>query len=310
MRVAVIGECMLEISNAAAGQITREMPCKFNFGGDTLNTAVYMARLGADVTYFTALGDDVYSEWLRKEWSNEGVDTSSVSTINGAMPGLYMIQTDAQGERSFSYWRENSAAKQWLQNLDELPRLLESLANYQVLYVSGITLSLMSNDYFYAWLDGIKTLRQNGLKLAFDINYRPRGWSSAKAARERIDAVLGATDIGLPTWDDEVLLYLDGTPQETLSRYALSGVEECVVKLGASGAICAFEGRQEFVPTVAVNNVIDSTGAGDSFNGGYLAKRFLGAAVDQACRAGHSLAGSVIQHRGAIIDLLAMPKVG
>lgn len=307
MKVAVIGECMLEISNAAAGRLSRAMPCTFNFGGDTLNTAVYMARLGCEVAYFSALGDDPYSQWLLAEWRAEGVTTDQVVILPGEMPGLYMIQTDDFGERSFSYWRSQSAAKQWLSNEDHCQVMLKSLAHFDVIYMSGITLSLMSEASTTLFLAGLAELRVRGVQVVFDINYRPRGWFDATQAKKRINAMLTVTDIALPTFDDEVLLFGDATPQDTLSRYASMGVAECVVKLGSEGAIVQTSGESVRVASLKISHVVDSTGAGDSFNAGYLARRLSGASCEEACLGGHTLAGTVIQHRGAIIAGSDMP---
>ncbi len=308
VKVAVLGECMLELSNAQAGHISRAMPCRFNFGGDTLNSAVYMARLGLQVSYFTALGDDVYSQWLINEWASEDVDTSQVVIMPKAMPGLYMIQTDDHGERSFSYWRDQSAARQWLHDEAALQQLLERLKDYDVLYLSGITLSLMGESYFEGFLAGLQHLVSSGLKVVFDINYRPRGWQNEAIAKHRIEAILRISNMALPTFDDEMLLFKDQTPKQTAARYQAYGVSECVIKLGGEGALCVHTGNEELVATTKVAKVIDSTGAGDSFNGAYLAKRLAGATMQAACMAGHCLAGTVIQFRGAIIPTDAMPE--
>lgn len=308
VKVAVLGECMLELSNAEAGHISRAMPCRFNFGGDTLNSAVYMARLGLQVSYFTALGDDVYSQWLINEWASEDVDTSQVVIMPKAMPGLYMIQTDDHGERSFSYWRDQSAARQWLHDEAALRDVLEALKSYNVLYISGITLSLMGEAYFEGFVTGLQRLVAQGLKVVFDINYRPRGWANESHAKKRIESILRLSSMALPTFDDEMLLFRDQTPQQTAERYKTYGVQECVIKLGAEGALCIEHDYEDLVPTEKVAKVIDSTGAGDSFNGAYLAKRLAGASMQDACLAGHCLAGKVIQYRGAIIELKEMPE--
>lgn len=309
MKIAIIGECMLELSNSAAGQISRGMACSFNFGGDTLNTAIYMARAGVDVSYFSALGDDVYSQWLLNEWRSEGIDVAQVECVPGAMPGLYMIQTDNAGERSFSYWRDSSAARRWLQDSAQVPNLTMTLDAFDCLYLSGISLSLMSDEFFEGLLAALPRLRADGLKIAFDVNYRPRGWASPAMAMARVSRILSFTDIALPTFDDEALLFGDCHAEQTQARYMEYGVEECIVKLGAEGALCRQDTTQQWVPTEPCESVIDSTGAGDSFNAGYLSARLRGADMHAACRAGHKLAGEVIKHRGAIIPLSATEAV-
>ncbi|HSG61394.1 MAG TPA: sugar kinase [Pseudomonadales bacterium] len=310
MKVAIIGECMLEIANAAGGDLAKGMACRFNYGGDTLNTAVYMKRLGAEVAYFSALGSDIYSQWLLKEWQLEGLDTSYVLINPNAMPGLYMIQTDSEGERSFSYWRGQSAARQWLQDEQAVAGLLRELADFDVLYLTGITLSLMSNAVAESFVRGVAALKKvKPLKVVFDINYRPRGWSSEEMARARMASLLKLTDLALPTFDDEKLLFGDASPAQTQARYEALGVKECIIKLGGEGALVCAEGSAHRVASENVSQVVDTTGAGDSFNGAFLAKYLLGGGLIEACKAGHKLAGTVIQHRGAIIATSDMPSL-
>ena len=136
MKIVSIGECMIELTQASAGRLA----C--GYGGDTLNTAIYMARLGLDVDYITALGDsDPWSDQMIAGWQAEGVGTDHVVRVPGKLPGLYMIETGANGERKFYYWRENSAAR-LLFSLPETPAIIKALAGYDLIYLSGVTLSL------------------------------------------------------------------------------------------------------------------------------------------------------------------------
>lgn len=307
MKVAIIGECMLELSNASSNQISKGMMCRFNYGGDSLNTAIYMSRMGVDVSYITALGDDVYSKWLLQEWQSEGIDTSLVTTIERSSPGLYMIQTDDQGERSFSYWRDTSAARKYFHDLANVSALLAALKQFDLVYVSGISLSLMSADFFDAFIKGLSALREYGLKVAFDINYRPRGWTSPEQAKQRINNLMSISDIALPTHDDEILLFKDASVEATINRYQQAGVTELVIKLGAEGALTVSGDQHAHVAGLKVAKVTDSTGAGDSFNAGYLASRVKGNSQQESAHVGSLLASTVIQYRGAILDKECMP---
>jgi 2-dehydro-3-deoxygluconokinase len=105
-RVLSIGECMVQLREERKGKFA------LGFGGDSLNTAVYLARLGVSTSYLTALGTDSWSDAMIAQWSKEGVDTSLVKRIAGRMPGLYIIQNEASGERHFSYWRDRSPARE------------------------------------------------------------------------------------------------------------------------------------------------------------------------------------------------------
>ena len=134
-KVACIGECMVELKQADGGLFSR------GYGGDTLNTAVYLARLGVGADYITALGDDTLSDEMIAGWAAEGVGTGRVARLPGKLPGLYMIQTDDKGERRFFHWRDSAAARS-LMDLPQTPEILDSLAGYDVVYLSAITLSL------------------------------------------------------------------------------------------------------------------------------------------------------------------------
>ena len=135
IRVACIGECMIELRELPNGHLSR------SYGGDTLNTAVYLARLGVPVDYVTALGQDPWSDEMIEGWQSEGIGTRLVARLPNRLPGLYVIQTDSTGERRFSYWRDSAAARS-LFDMPATPQFCEALAGYEVLYLSGITLSL------------------------------------------------------------------------------------------------------------------------------------------------------------------------
>ncbi len=168
LRVALVGECMIELQEREGGLLRR------GFGGDTLNTAVYLARLlrkhAAQVSYATALGDDALSQSMLEHWQAEGIDTSLVRRLTGRMPGLYLIQVDARGERTFSYWRDTSAAKAYFETA---PVPLEvDLASIDVLYFSGISLAILPEAGRESLLAAARSVRARGARVVFDNNYR------------------------------------------------------------------------------------------------------------------------------------------
>ena len=308
-KIAAIGECMLELSNPGGRPLERNMSLQFSFGGDTLNTAVYLARLGVECSYVTALGEDPYSAWMLHEWQQEGVDTSTVEIIPGRNPGLYMIQTDAAGERSFHYWRMQAAARELFADEARAERVLQRMKQADLVYLSGITLSLYDDASLQRLVSGLEEYRAAGGRVAFDGNYRPRGWSSAQQAREKFQRVLSLASLVLPTFDDEAGLYGDREPPETAQRLHDLGVSEVAVKHGAAGVLVSCNGEQQWVETTPVEQVVDSTAAGDSFNGAYLAARARGLDAATAAGWGNRLAGCVITHPGAIIPSGKMPQL-
>lgn len=298
VRVACIGECMIELSERADGTLSR------SFGGDTLNTALYMARLGVEVDYVTALGDDGWSEEMVTAWTGEGIGTGRVIRMAGRLPGLYVIQTDPKGERRFQYWRDRAAARDLFDQPDT-PALVEALArDYGLLYLSGITLSLYGEAGRQRLFEAIDRARAGGARLAFDTNFRPRGWPEPEMARQAYRQTLDRSDIVLASTEDLDLLY-GGRGEETLMEGGRP--KELALKLARPSCRVMRDGTDTVVDAAPVENVLDTTAAGDSFAAAYLAARLKGADPEAAARAGHRLAGVVVQHRGAIIPRAAMP---
>ncbi|MEO3432008.1 sugar kinase [Inquilinus sp. CAU 1745] len=299
-RFVSIGECMVEIRLLEGDRAT------IGFGGDTLNVAAYLARLGASVDYATALGDDPYSDAMMAGWAEEGIGTGLVRRLAGRVPGLYTIRTDKKGERSFHYWRDSSPARE-LFDLPDAENLAVALAGYGLIYLSGISLSLYGRAGRERLFGALDRAREGGSLVAFDSNYRPRGWDSADEARAVFAEMARRTDIALPTLDDEAALHGDADAASCARRLREAGIAEVVVKHGPGGCwIDGPDGAFEAPVPVKVDPV-DTTAAGDSFNAGYLSGRALGADQRASALRGHWIAAAVIAHRGAIIPRSAMP---
>jgi 2-dehydro-3-deoxygluconokinase len=301
MKVAAIGECMVELVALSAGTFSQ------SFGGDTLNTAVYLARLGISTDYVTVIGDDALSDQMIRSWQDEGLGVGEVRRVHDRLPGLYMIQRDEHGERSFLYWRDNAPARDLFKytTADDLARLVQ----YDWIYFSGITLSLYDAAGLARLIDLFGKVRKTGGRIAFDGNYRPRGWRNREAAQEAFKAVLPHVDLALPTFDDEHMLFDDSDARTCAARLRTAGVEEVVVKSGAQGCLILSASGSIEVPAEAGVKPVDTTAAGDAFNAAYLAARIRGQSLEEAARAGHKLAAAVICYPGAIIPQEAMRAV-
>jgi len=306
-RMCVLGECMLEVS--ADNLSSSKAAAGMSYGGDTLNTSVYFARMGGAVDYLTALGDDSLSAWMIDCWRAEGVGCDWVRRDAGAAPGLYLIQVDEQGERSFVYWRENSPARALLQSADRLGSMLsDATTDADYLYLSGITLSLMNPTSRKTLFDFVGGFRDRGGRVAFDSNHRPALWADATTAKAVYEQMYAHTDIALSTAEDEYISFGDETPNDILQRLQSSGVQEMVIKNGPKGCLLFADGEKTQVPALKVE-VVDTTAAGDSFNAAYLASRTLGSDALSAVKNGHALAGAVIGHRGAIVPVAAISEL-
>jgi 2-dehydro-3-deoxygluconokinase len=303
--VYAIGECMIELQRDGVSGMA------YRFGGDTLNAAVYMSRLldptKLRVAYVTGLGVDGMSAEMLANWEREGIDTSAVQRLPDRLPGIYMIELDAGGERRFHYWRKDSAARHWLE-APEAGKVLVQLAAARMVYLSGISLAILSPADRELLISALAQCRARGGSVVFDNNYRPRLWESAQVAAEVYRRVLAHTDIALLTLDDEVALYGESTAREVAERTRDLGVGEVVVKCGAEPCVVWADGQLFEVAPEPVSEVVDTTAAGDSFGAAYMAVRLSGQDPAAAARAGHRLAGTVIRHRGAIIGRELMPK--
>lgn len=280
---------MLELSKEGEGW-------RLGYGGDTLNTAIHLARAGIDTGYLTALGSDPFSDDLKRQWAGEGLDLSLVLTDPARHAGLYAINTDHQGERSFTYWRGDSAARGMFACAG-IEAALAKAEQTDLLGFSLITLAILPPDARKQLIGLASTVRARGGTIAFDGNYRPRLWSSAEEACAARDAAIACATIGLPTLDDEVQLSGVRDADAVAAHWTALGCTETIVKLGAAG--CRLPDGT-ILPPPAILTPVDTSGAGDAFNGGYLAARLSGASCEAAALAGHERAGWCVMHRGAI----------
>ncbi|TPJ38672.1 sugar kinase [Mesorhizobium sp. B2-5-13] len=289
--VASIGECMLELSGQTGPN------WRMGFAGDTFNTLWALHALSADrpATYVSAFGDDPFSQGQIAFFAENGIGIGSSPVVPGARPGLYAI-TLTGAERSFTYWRGDAAARQLASDPAALSKNLE---NQALVYFSGITLAILDEASRKALLVAVAKARSAGSLIAFDPNYRPRLWRRREDSQAAIVEALAVTDIALPTFPDEQMLFGDDTPQATADRLGQL-VKEVVVKNGEAPALIAEGGALREVAAIHVAEPVDTTGAGDSFNGGYLAARLAGFGPTDAVRHAHRVAAAVVQVRGAL----------
>jgi 2-dehydro-3-deoxygluconokinase len=294
-RTIAIGEATIELGRGADGRFALAS------GGDTFNTAIYLARAGLNTAFATAVGDDPYSDAIVALANAEGVGTDLIVRTTGRLPALALVDGDAAKGRRLYQWREAAPAR----DLFELPgwaHIAEALTTARLVYFSGITLSLYSSTGIGRFLAAVELARKAGATIAFDGNFRPRDWKGDPARTRTVFAeALKRTDIALPTYDDEAVLWGDPSPEATIARMQAFGVGEIVVKNGPNSASIAVGATRDDVPVPEVVAPVDATAAGDGFNAGYLASRISGTKPADAARAAHKLAAHVLRHRGAIV---------
>lgn len=296
-RIVAIGECMVELAPApTAGDF------HLGFAGDTMNTAWYLRQLlPADHTidFMSAVGVDRVSDDMMAFLAQAGLGNSHILRRADRTVGLYMIRL-TDGERSFSYWRGQSAARTLARDADDLRA---ALTGADIAYVSGITLAILSDADRARLFAALRDLRQRGGQIVFDPNLRPSLWDTPDGMCDAVMQAAGLSDTVLPSYEDEATWFGDADPAATARRYAAAGAGCVVVKNGADPMLTLVDGQTLSHAPVQVAAVVDTTAAGDSFNAGYLAARMTGADQAGAVAKGASLAARVIGARGALINV-------
>lgn len=300
-KITVLGECMVELSpEASHGASAGGAPLyRMGYAGDTFNTAIYMARLGDDVAYCTALGQgDPFSEGVLATMRREAMDTRLVRQVENRLPGLYAIVLDDAGERKFHYWRERALIRD-LFSAHTADQLIEAAKASDLVYLSGVTLAVIGDIGRARLKDILAYVHSLGIAVSLDFNYRPALWPSPEAARAALDGIVPSCRYVSLSSEDSRPLY--GREAEDLAgEWAAAGAE--VVARDESHAVNVHrpEGRTATPPPGRVK-AVDTTGAGDSFNAAYLSARLAGLSIEEAVARAHALAALVVSHRGAIL---------
>ena len=287
-----IGEVMAEIRTKG------DKGFALGFAGDSYNTAVYAAReirVPGAVAYLTRVGSEPLSAAFVKQAADEGIDVSHVAVDPDRHIGIYSVSTDANGERSFHYWRSESAARRLF------AAEAMSMPDADIIYLSGITLAILTSAARRRLVEVLISRRLAGAKIAFDSNFRPKLWENAAAARRTTQAMWDITDIALPSVDDEMALFGDDTEAAVIDRFAGRDWDGIAIKRGIRGPISPQLDAAAHPKFPTTEKVIDTTAAGDSFNGGYLAAFLAGEGEAERLAAGHTLAARVVGAPGAIL---------
>lgn len=289
-----IGECMLELSSVENNLWQQ------NFAGDVFNTLWYAKALSSDnktINFYTAIGDDHSSDEMLSFIKGSGIVCTEIPRIENGVPGLYRIHLDG-AERSFSYWRETSAAKQLMCKPD---LLWAKVSDADVVYLSGITMAILSDADVEVLLNGLRDAMKPEAIVAFDPNIRARLWASKERSKDVISRTAAISDLILPSFEDEQNTFGDKTPTDTAQRYQALGAKQIIVKNGDEETLLMDEGRVEKFPVAKVEFVVDTTAAGDSFNGAYLAEYMNSGDVANSIALAQGCASAVVCKRGALV---------
>ena len=297
--IIFFGECMIEMRQTADGSLAQ------SFAGDVYNAAVYLKRTSPniDVALSTCVGQDKMSGAMLNAFAAENISTDLVIKDAVKIPGLYWVHTDATGERSFTYWRSDSAAKRTVAHVTHTYEA--QLAKADMFFFSGISLAITEPSLRDTFWEMVKNIKAAGVKIVFDPNYRPRLWSCVEDTISEYKKAFAYADIALPGIEDMEMLYGIDNADDTVAFFDEFDIEELIIKDGANTVQVIHSGKTYLIPITPVKHVVDTTSAGDSFNGAYLGARMNGQPIEESVRAGAAMAGIVIQHPGAIIPLSA-----
>lgn len=289
-----IGECMIELSSAG------EQLLKQGFAGDVFNTLWYARALmneDSKAAFFSAVGDDENSKELLSFVESAGISCAHIPRIKGGVPGLYKIHLNG-AERSFSYWRDSSAARQMMQDPQQL---WNAVAQADVVYLSGITMAILPDDAAEILINGLRDSLNADAIVVFDPNIRPRLWANEARMKDIITRTAAISDVVMPSYEDEQVTFGDETPMATAQRYQALGVSQVVVKNGEEDTLFAENEMYRYFPVAKVSGVVDTTAAGDSFNGAYLAEFMASGDIDESIAVAQRCAATVVCNKGALV---------
>jgi 2-dehydro-3-deoxygluconokinase len=275
---------------------------KQSFAGDVFNTAVYMKRVFSDmkVNIVTAVGTDEFSTNMVEYFQQQNIESDFVYRSNDKIAGLYSIKTDSEGERTFTYWRENSAAKQVMKSIDSTE--IEKMSKGDVFFFSGISLAVVIPEDRPKFWEMVEQLKSKGVQIIFDPNYRARMWSSPDEAKQQYHQAFTLSNIALPGVDDFKQLYQLNSAEEVMAFSEDYTFDELVIKNGEQGVVYIKDNVRTNIAITPVGNVVDTTSAGDSFNGVFVGARTAGIEGSKAIKLASASAALVIQHKGAIVN--------
>lgn len=295
--IATIGECMLEYYSSTS--LPPHTP-PIAFGGDTLNVAVYLARQQVPVDFVTCIGDDTFSQWAYQQWQQHNIGLPHTYQLANQTIGAYSIAPMQDTRSQLTYWRDHSAARKLLTPSAQTHQLLRALYDYQYLFISGISLAIISNAARQQLFAFLQAYRESGGNVIFDSNYRPSLWHSIEQAQATCRQMYSLSDIALSSLDGEQALFGETNAAAVIKRLQHFGLKEIALKMAGNGCKIVSPNTVCTVPCRPVEQVIDTTAAGDAFNAGYIAARLAQKTTIEAAEQGHRMAAPTLKHLGAI----------
>lgn len=298
---------MIELNGDISSLENNSSNMKINFGGDTYNSAVYFSRLTNNKTntfYSTALGKDNFSKKMISRFKNENIKCDYIRTDGENPPGLYSIEINEKGERSFSYWRDQSPSK-YIFLGSKGKKLVKDINNADVFYYTGISAGILDEKQ----RKDLINIGSTATICGFDFNYRSQLHYNKKVSQLLFNEINNRVDIHFVSFDDARELFKIKNPLEI---FEIINEKKNLILIRYKNSII-FKNKQQEIKTVTVphGEVVDTTAAGDAFNGSFLAimNNNKNVPVEENILISHSVTREVIKHRGAIISKNKMPKI-
>ncbi len=295
INVCSIGEAMIEISNIKNSLYNQ------SFAGDTLNFCNYLDKKKLNAFFLSAIGKSEINQSLLDFVKSKKISTKFIKKINQFEVGLYLIKNKDNGEKQFFYWRDESAAKHYFNNIDFL-NLYKELKNFDYIYFSGITLSIIHISKLNNFIKLLKLLKSKKIKIVFDFNIRPSRWNK-KNLNIFLDSVLKFVDICFLSGED--MNYWK-------NKNNIKSYEQIVMKYKLKHSIFRKNAKFTYVflnktryvfKNKLLKTVVDTSGAGDGFNAAYLSNFIVNNDPVLALKAGSSLGSKIVMKKGAIVDV-------
>lgn len=299
--IITIGEGLIELSSDVSLSLATNLD-KY-YGGDTLTAAVAAKRLGSKVGYITRVGCDYFKEFLMDSWQAEGLDISQVK-LTGDFNGLYLLARPKDGKKEFSYYRKKTAASRL--SIDDISE--KYIESAKIFYTSGIaqTLSISTKE---AVKKAYTIAKEKGTITAYDPNYSPL-LSTAEEAKEAFDDVIEYIDILFLSDKNDVAKLLEVESYEKIIKYFWDmGINTVVVKSSHDGGYYTGYGGDIVFCEFFAKEIVDTTCAGDAFNGGFLHALASGYSPFEATKLASVVSGLQAQGIGAIKSIPTKEEV-
>jgi 2-dehydro-3-deoxygluconokinase len=293
-KICSIGECMIEITNTYNNNFQQ------SFAGDTLNFCSYLNKKNFNVDYLSSVGKSEINKDFFNLLKSKKISKKLIHIHPHNETGLYLIKNDKNGEKNFYYWRDNSAAKNYLNELN-YKKLEIILKKYHYIYFSGITLSIISKNKQKDFCNLIKKLKEYNVKIIFDLNIRIKRWPNKKHLNASINLFLPFIDILFSTGED-IKNWKNNDNLSFFNKLIKSNkINHAIFRKNASLNYAILNDQIYKITNKVHKMIVDSSGAGDGYNAAYISEFLTSGDVYRSLQASHLLGSKIVMKKGAII---------